>query len=227
MQYDSTGGTKVTAYLARPRAAGSYPGVVVIHENRGLNDHIRDVARRLAKANFIALAPDLTSRGGSTETLNPDMAQAFLGTARVEDLIADLNAGAEFLGMQAGVSPADRIGVTGFCFGGGYTYRSPPPARRSPPPSSYYGPIEAALIEKLRSANAAVLIHHAEMDDRVNRTTDQLVAALTMSGKTHKLVTHPGTEHAFNNDTGPRYNEAAAVTAWGQTIDWFNTHLRR
>jgi carboxymethylenebutenolidase len=225
VQYDSTGGTKVTGYLARPKAAGSYPGVVVIHENRGLNDHIRDVARRLAKANFIALAPDLTSRGGTTEMLDPDMARTFLGAAMATDLVADLNAGVDFLGTQPGILAAGRIGVTGFCFGGGYTYRTVVASPKIAAAASYYGPIQAALIEELKATSAAVLIHHAENDNNVNSTTDQLVAALT--GKTYRLVTHPGTNHAFNNDTGANYNEAAAVTAWGQTIDWFNTHLRR
>jgi carboxymethylenebutenolidase len=225
VQYDSSGGTKVTGYLARPRAAGSHPGVLVIHENRGLNDHIRDVARRLAKANFIALAPDLTSRGGSTEMLDPDMARTFLGTAVVDDLIADLTAGLTFLGSQPGILSPDRLGVTGFCFGGGYTYRTTAASPKIAAAVSYYGPIQAALIEQLKASDAAVLIHHAENDNNVNSTTDQLVAALT--GKTHKLITHPGTNHAFNNDTGGNYNEAAAITAWGQTLDWFNTHLRR
>jgi carboxymethylenebutenolidase len=201
VQYDSTGGTRVSAYLARPRTSGSYPGVVVIHENRGLNDHIRDVARRLAKANFIALAPDLTSRGGTTDTLDPDMARAFLAMAVVDDLVADLSAGAEFLGTQMGVTPADRLGVVGFCFGGGYTYRLTAANPKIAAAASYYGPIQ------------------------MNATTDQLVLAL--AGKDFKLVIHPGTMHAFNNDTGASYNEAEAVAAWGQTIDWFNTHLRR
>jgi carboxymethylenebutenolidase len=225
VQYDSTGGAKITGYLARPRAAGSYPGVVVIHENRGLNDHIRDVARRLAKANFIALAPDLTSRGGTTETLNPDAARTFLGMAVVDDLVADLNAGAEFLSTQSGVSPTDRLGVTGFCFGGGYTYRLTATSPKIAAAASYYGPIQQALIDQLKATNAAVLIHHAETDNNVNSTTDALIAAL--AGKTHKLITHPGTLHAFNNDTGANYNETAAVAAWTETLAWFNTHLRR
>ena len=141
VQYDSTGGTKVTGYLARPKAAGSYPGVVVIHENRGLNDHIRDVARRLAKANFIALAPDLTSRGGTTETLDPDMARTFLGMAVVDDLVADLNAAVDFVGTQPGILNASRIGVTGFCFGGGFTYRTVVASpKKSPPPPRITGP---------------------------------------------------------------------------------------
>ena len=228
VQYDSLGGARVTGYLARPSdASKSYPGVVVIHENRGLNDHIRDVARRLAKAGFIALAPDLTSRQGSTETLSPEMAQAALSNTPEADLVADLKAGADFLSTQAGVSTPDRLGVTGFCFGGGQTYRLTVASPRIAAAASYYGPIAMPLIEELRNVNAAILVHHAESDDRVNATTDAMIAALTAAGKTFRVVSHPGTMHAFNNDTGDRYNEAAAVAAWTQTIDWFNTHLRR
>jgi carboxymethylenebutenolidase len=225
VQYDSTAATRVSAYLARPRASGSYPGVVVIHENRGLNDHIRDVARRLAKANFIALAPDLTSRGGTTDMLDPDMARAFLAMAVVDDLVADLSAGAEFLSREMGVTPIDRLGVVGFCFGGGYTYRLTAANPKIAAAASYYGPIQMDLIDQLRTVNAAILMHHAETDANVNATTDQLVMALR--GKDYQLVIHPGTMHAFNNDTGASYNEAEAIIAWGQTIDWFNTHLRR
>jgi carboxymethylenebutenolidase len=223
VQFASTGGM-VTGYLARPRASGSYAGVIVVHENRGLNDHIRDVARRLAKANFIALAPDLTSRGGSTETLDPDMARTFLGMAAPELLVADLTAGVDFLGLQTGIASPTRIGVVGFCFGGGYTYRLAAASPKIAAASSYYGPIQMALIDQLRTTSAAILIHHAETDNNVNSTTDQLIAALM--GKTYRLSSHPGTMHAFNNDTGASYNEGEAVNAWRETLEWFNLHLR-
>ncbi len=134
IEYDSTGGAKIIGYLARPKAAGKYPGVIVIHENRGLNDHVRDVARRLAKANFVALAPDLTSRGGSTEKLDPDMARAYLSMDGVaETLLADLNAAVDHLSKTMGVVPAEKLGVVGFCSAAARPTDWRRPTRRSRP----------------------------------------------------------------------------------------------
>jgi carboxymethylenebutenolidase len=225
VQYDSTGMTKVTAYLARPKAAGNFPGVIVIHENRGLNDHVRDVARRLAKANFVALAPDLTSRWGTTAMLDPDMARMYLSMDGVTDnLVADLNAGVDHLTKVMGVVPADRLGVVGFCFGGGYTYRLAAANPKIVAAVPYYGPAPAAVVASLSASKAAFLVQHAEMDTNVNATREEVRAAL--AGKTFEIVVHPGTRHAFNNDTGANYNEAAAVAAWTKTLDWFRTHLK-
>ena len=226
VQYDSTGGTKVTGYLARPKAAGSYPGVLVIHENRGLNDHIRDVARRLAKANFIALAPDLTSRGGTTDTLDPDMARTFLGAAVATDWWPTSTPASTSSAPSPASCAADRIGVTGFCFGGGYTYRATAASPKIAAAASYYGPIQAALIDQLKR-------HQRRRPDpprreRQQRERDHRPArGAALPARPTSSMSHPGTNHAFNNDTGANYNEAAAVRAWGQTLDWFNTHLRR
>jgi carboxymethylenebutenolidase len=225
VEYDSTGMAKIVAYLARPKAAGTYPGVLVIHENRGLNDHIRDVARRLAKANFVALAPDLTSRGGSTEKLDPDMARAYLSMDGIaQTLLDDMNAGVEYLAKVMDVGA--KLGVVGFCFGGGQTYRvaiSNPKLAAAVP---YYGPATPEIIAGLKDSKAAFLLHHADMDTNVNSTRDQISAALMAAGKTFEIVVHPGTRHAFNNDTGANYNEAETVAAWTKTLEWFRTYLK-
>ena len=132
--YPSAAGN-VIAYLARPKAAGPFPAVVVIHENRGLNDHIRDVARRLAKANFVALAPDLTSRAGSTEMLDPDMARMYLSNAEPADLVADLSAGVDFALSQPGIRPPARWAWSASAWAAATRCGWRPPTRRWAPPS--------------------------------------------------------------------------------------------
>jgi carboxymethylenebutenolidase len=223
VSYPSAAGS-VTAYLARPKASGSFPAVVVIHENRGLNDHIRDVARRLAKASFVALAPDLTSRGGTTEMLDPDMARAYLSNAEPADLVADLSAGVDFLLAQMGVRPAGKVGVVGFCLGGGYTLRLAASNAKVAAAVPYYGPAPMP-IDMMKNTSAAILAHYAETDPGVNGTRDMLETVLLGAGKTFQKSVHPGTRHAFNNDTGANYHEAAAVAAWDETLAWFNALL--
>jgi carboxymethylenebutenolidase len=221
--YSSAAGN-VIAYLARPKAAGPFPAVVVIHENRGLNDHIRDVARRLAKANFVALAPDLSSRAGSTEMLDPDMARMYLSNAEPADLVADLSAGVDFLLAQTGIRPAGKVGVVGFCLGGGYTLRLAAANQKVGAAVPYYGPAPMP-IDMMKNTSAAILAHYAETDMNVNATRDQLEMVLVAAGKVFQKSIHPGTRHAFNNDTGANYNEGAAVAAWGETLAWFNALL--
>jgi carboxymethylenebutenolidase len=221
--YPSAAGN-VIAYLARPKVAGPFPAVVVIHENRGLNDHIRDVARRLAKASFVALAPDLTSRGGSTEMLDPDMARMFLSNAEPADLVADLSAGVDFVLSQTGIRPTGKVGVVGFCLGGGYTLRLAAANQKVGAAVPYYGPAPMP-IEMMKTTSAAILAHYADMDMNVNATREQLEMVLLAAGKTFQKSIHPGTRHAFNNDTGANYNEGAAVAAWEETLAWFNALL--
>jgi carboxymethylenebutenolidase len=214
----------VTAYLARPRAAGDYPGVIVIHEGRGLDDHIRDVARRVAKANFIALAPDLTSRWGTTEMLDPDSASRYLSGADPAQLVADLDGGVTFLGTGMGVRPGDRWGVLGFGMGGGYALRLAATNPKIAACVAYYGPAPMP-IEMMRNTVAAILGHYAETDDTANSSRGALERVLTQAGKIFMARVHPGTRDAFNNDTGASYNEGAAVSAWSDTTAWLEQFL--
>ena len=217
------GDVELKGYLARPAAAGTYPGVIVIHENRGLTDHIKDVARRLAKAGYIALAPDLVSRNGGSASTPFDQIAGILSQANPEDLVKDLSAGVTFLKMQEGVK-AGKVGVVGFCFGGAYTLRLAAANPDIGAAVSYYGPAPQP-VDQMANTQAAILGQYGGNDARVNGTIPDMEKVLTDAGKTFKKNTYEGANHAFNNDTGANYNEAAAVQAWQATLDWFKANL--
>lgn len=216
--------TEIAAYLARPSAAGTYPGVIVIHENRGLTDHIKDVTRRLAKAGFIALAPDLASREGGTAKVGNDRLPAFFSNAKPEDLVKDLNAAVDFLAKQSGVL-ADKYGVVGFCFGGAYAQRLAAANPKILAAVPYYG-VTPAPADMMKQTNAAILAHYGGTDTRVNNTIPDLENTMKAANKTFEKKIWDGVGHAFNNDTGGNYNEAAAVGAWRDTLAWFTRYLR-
>ena len=210
----------VLAYAARPASAGARAGVLVVHENRGLTDHIRDVTRRLAKAGYLALAVDLASRAGGTDKAGDSVTTA-LTVGKPEDRVADLDAGLAYLRTQPDFN--GKLGITGFCYGGGVTllYAASQPAVLAAVP--YYG-TPPSPISVMRSSKAAFLAHYGATDARVTSTMADLDAAI--AGTTHEFVVHDGAGHAFNNDTGGAYNEAAAVAAWKRTVEWFDTYLR-
>lgn len=215
--------TDIMAYFAQPAAAGSYPGVIVIHENRGLNDHIRDVARRLAKAGYIALAPDLVSRAGGTAKLERDKVSGMLGQAKPDDLVKDLNAGVAWLLTQSNIK-STKVGVVGFCFGGAYTLRLAAANSSIAAAVPYYG-VTPDPADQMSKTNAAILANYGATDQRVNGTIPALEAVMTKAGKVYEKKLYGGAGHAFNNDTGANYNEAAAVAAWKATLDWFAKYL--
>lgn len=219
--YDSE--TKITAYLARPAIEGAFPGVIVIHENRGLTDHIKDVARRLAKAGYVALAPDLASRMGGTASMAADQIAGALGSATPEQLVADLNAGVAFLTSTAGVNE-EKVGVVGFCFGGAYALRLAAANPKIAAAASYYG-VTPEPASQMANTNAAILGQYGGTDTRVNGTIPALEDVLKAAGKTFEKHIYEGAGHAFNNDTGQRYNETAAMQAWQRTLDWFAKYL--
>jgi carboxymethylenebutenolidase len=210
-----------TGTLSGAWAAAETPkgAVLVVHENRGLTDHIRAVAGRLAGDGYSALAPDLLSRAGGTGGV-PD-ATAALGAISADDLVADLRSSLTELGNRAN---GLKLGMVGFCFGGGMTWRvldSGPSDLAAAVP--FYGPAPDA--PTFQGSQAAVLGVFAEKDARVNAGRDKLEAALTAAGVTHELVTVPGVDHAFFNDTGARYNQEAAGQIYQQVLGWFGTHL--
>jgi carboxymethylenebutenolidase len=216
--------TAINGYLARPKAEGTYPGIIVIHENRGLTDHIRDVARRLAKAGYVALAPDLASRAGGTATVGADKITGFFGNAKPEELVKDLNSGVDFLGQQTGVQP-DKFGVVGFCFGGAYTLRLAAANPKIAAAVPYYG-VTPEPASQMSATNAAILGQYGANDQRVDATIPALEQVMQQSGKTFQKYLYEGAGHAFNNDTGQNYNQEAAVTAWQRTLDWFGKYLK-
>jgi carboxymethylenebutenolidase len=204
------------AYAAAQDPRGA---VLVVHENKGLTDHIRAVTGRLAGDGYTALAPDLLSRAGGTAAV-PD-ATAALGGIEEADLVADLRSGLTELGRRAS---GTSLAVVGFCFGGGMAWQllnSGPSDLAAAVP--FYGP--APENPTFTGSRAAVLGVFAEKDARVNAGRDTLENALTAAGVTHELVIVPGVDHAFFNDTGPRYNRDAATQIYGRMLDWFDTHL--
>jgi carboxymethylenebutenolidase len=198
---------------------------VVIHENRGLTDHIKDVARRVAKAGYIALAPDLASRAGGTDKVPTDQVTGYFANAKPEDLVKDLNASVSFLEQQQGLK-AGKLGVVGFCFGGGYTLRLAGANPKLVAAVSYYGPVPTPLT-LVTSTNAAILGQYGALDQRVNAGIPDLEKAMKDAGKTYEKKIYDGANHAFNNDTGASYNETAAVAAWKETLAWFDKYLNK
>jgi carboxymethylenebutenolidase len=218
------GDTSIAGYLARPKADGTYPGVIVIHENRGLTDHIRDVARRLAKAGYIALAPDLASRAGGTDKVGSAQITGYFANAKPEELVSDLNAGVNFLGQQPGIK-ADKYGVVGFCFGGAYVLRLAAANPKIAAAVCYYG-VTPEPASQMSATNAAILGQYGGNDARVDATIPALEQVMQQSGKTFEKRIYEGANHAFNNDTGQNYNEKAAVAAWKETLAWFDKYLK-
>jgi carboxymethylenebutenolidase len=206
-------------YLAHPAAPGRYPAVLVNHEIFGLTDHIRDVARRLAKVGYIALAVDLASRAGGSDKPGVDVVGA-LFQGSVDDRVDDLNAGVTFLESQPDYS--GKLGVIGFCFGGGMTLSFAAANDEVLAAVSYYGPTPQPA-SVMRATKAAILGQYGGDDARVNAGIPELEAAL--AGKTFEKKIYDRAGHAFNNDTGGAYNEAAAVRAWAATTDWLDRYL--
>ena len=215
------GGLK--GYLARPRAGGPAAAVVVIHENRGLVEHIRDVARRYAKEGFVALAVDMASRGGgSTEDLQRNL--QLLNQVRPEEHVRDLQAALDYLKAQP-FARAGALGVTGFCYGGGFTFDLTAASADVKAAVPYYGTAARALNTGLDRTKAAVLVVYGGNDARITGERPQVEAALTAAGATFQVQVFEGAGHAFFNDTGGSYNEAAARDAWQKTLAWFRRHL--
>lgn len=198
-------------------------GILVIHENKGLNDWTRSVAGRLAGAGYSSLAIDLLSeRGGTATFTDPAEATAALGNRAPEDMVADLKSG--IAEVQAR-TPGKKVAAIGFCMGGGLVWRllaagTPELAAAFP----YYGPTPDNP-DFAGSKDVAVLAFYGELDQRVNATEPTARAALEKAGLVHELVTEPGANHAFFNDTGDRYDPTAAADAWTRTLNWLATHI--
>jgi len=217
--------TPILAYMAEPSAAGTYPGVIVIHENRGLTDHIKDVARRLAKVGYVAIAVDLLSREGGTDKVTFDKRPASLTVQGAQDkFIKDLNAGVTYLEGLKQVKTG-KYGVVGFCFGGNYTLllaaNNPKIAAAVP----YYGTTPQPP-SVMAATNAAILGQYGATDSRVDNTIPDLEKVMKDSSKTFEKKLWDGAGHAFNNDTGGSFNETAAVGAWQGTTAWFDKYLK-
>ncbi len=217
------GNGSIKGHFARPRTSnGKLPVILVIHENRGLNPYIEDVARRLAVANFIAYAPDgLTSVGGYPG--DEDKARALFPTVDREKMTEDFIASARWL--KARPDSNGRLGAVGFCFGGGIvnTLAVRMGADLAAGVPFYGGQPAAADVAKMK---APLLIHYAGLDTRINEGWPAFEAALKANRVSYEMHMYEGANHGFHNDTTPRYDEAAATLAWQRTLAFFNKHLR-
>jgi carboxymethylenebutenolidase len=211
----------VRGYLVRPvNMPGKLPGILVIHENRGLNPHIEDIARRLALDGFIAFAPDALSTVGGYPGAEDPARELFKSLDPVK-VRADMLAAALWLKSLPELN--GKFGAVGFCFGGGvvnFLATRLPDLNAAVP---FYGAAPAS--EEVPNINASLLIHYAENDERPNARWPAYEAALKAGGKEYQMHIYSGTLHGFNNDTTPRYDVAAANLAWDRTIAFFNTHL--
>ncbi len=216
------GNGSIKGYLARPAKTGKLPVVLVIHENRGLNPYIEDVARRLALANFVAFAPDgLTSVGGYPGS-DEKGAEAFRkvdGKKMTEDFVA----AAKWL--KARSDSTGKLGAVGFCFGGGIVNQLA--VRLGPDLNAgvaFYG--RQAGVDDVPKISAPLLLQYAGNDQRINEGIAAYEAALKANNKVYQVHMYEGKQHGFHNDTTPRYDEEAAKLAWTRTLDFFNKHLR-
>jgi carboxymethylenebutenolidase len=222
VDYQSPQGSgNMRGYLARPAKGGKLPAVLVIHENRGLNPYIEDIARRLAVENYVAFAPDALAPVGGYPG-DEDKAREMFAKLDAKKRFEDLFAGAGVLKARSDFS--GKIGTVGFCFGGLVVNQI---AARMPDLSAgvpFYGrAVSAADAAKIK---APLLLHFAEHDDGVNKTWPAYEEALKANGVKYQAHVYPGTNHGFHNDTTPRYDEAAAKLAWSRTSAFFKQHLR-
>jgi carboxymethylenebutenolidase len=220
--YPSPNGTgDVRGYLVRPAGVETpLPAVLVIHENRGLNPYIEDVARRVAKAGFMVLAPDgLTSVGGYPG--NDADGRALQQTVDSTELMNDFFAGFEHL--MARDDSTGSVGSVGFCYGGGVVNALAVAYPEMAAGVPFYG--RQAAVEDVPKIQTPLLYQFAELDERVNATWPEVEAALKANDKTFEAHIYAGANHGFHNDSTPRYDEAMAKLAWDRTIDWFNTYL--
>ena len=223
VNYDSPGGNsgKMRGYLVQPAGSGPFPAVLVVHENRGLNPYIEDVARRAAVAGFLALAPDVLAPIGGYPGNDDDGKKMQRTLDRGKKRVDMLN-GARFLKSHA--LSNGKLGATGFCWGGSTTnYLAVELGADLAAAAPFYGSApKSADVAKIR---AALLFHYAGNDKRINKTRPGYEAALKANNAKFEMHTYPGTRHGFHNNSTARYNKATAKLAWGRTIAFFKQHL--
>jgi carboxymethylenebutenolidase len=223
--YPRSGGAEPNiGYLARPREGGPHPGVIVIHENRGLLEHFKDVARRFAKQGYIALAVDLVAPSGGTARFQDSaQATAALGQTPPDQLASMLRDAFRRIQGVPGIR-RDRIGAIGWCFGGGMTWRfaTQEPGLRAAAP--FYG--SNPPLGDVANIRAAVLAIYGALDERINAGIPQIREALQRANVAHEIHIYPNSPHAFFNDTGASYRRESADDAWRRVLAWFERHLK-
>jgi carboxymethylenebutenolidase len=213
-------GARINGYLARLKSKGKRPAVVILHENRGLNPHIQDVARRIALEGFLAYAADLLSPLGGTPA-DEDKARDMIGTLKPDETAKHLAAAVPF--MAAHAESTGNVGIVGFCWGGGIVNRVAVLAPDLKAGAIYYGLQVPA--DQVTAIRAPLLLHYAGLDQRVNAGIAAYEAALKANNKRYTIYVYPNVNHAFNNDTSNRYDKPAADLAWSRTIAFFKENL--
>ena len=219
VSYDAPG-ARINGYLARLISKGKRPAVIVIHENRGLNPHIQDIARRFALEGFLAYAVDMLSPFGGTPA-DEDKARDMFGTLKPDETATQLAAAVPFLAAHA--ESTGNVGAVGFCWGGGMVNRIAVLAPELKAGVAYYGLQVPA--DQVAAIRAPLLLHYAGLDQRVNAGIAAYEAALKANGKRYTIEMYPNVNHAFNNDTGNRYDKPAADLAWSRSIAFFKENL--
>jgi carboxymethylenebutenolidase len=213
-------GTRISGYLARLKQPEKRPAVIIIHENRGLNPHIEDIARRIAIAGFLAFAPDMLSPQGGTPQ-DEDKARDMFAHLKPETAAQYAAAGVPFLEKRPDSS--GKVGAVGFCWGGGVINRIAVLAPDLKAGVVYYGLQVPA--NEVPAIQAPLLLHYAGLDQRVNAGIEAYEAALKANDKRYTIYMYPDVNHAFNNDTGNRYDKAAAELAWSRTVAFLKQNL--
>ena len=219
VSYDA-GGVAIGGYLARLKDKGKRPAVIVIHENRGLNPHIKDVARRIALEGFLAFAVDMLSPLGGTPA-DEDKGREMIGTLDATETARRIAAAVPFMAHHA--ESTGKVGAVGFCWGGGMVNRLAVLSPDLKAAVAYYGLQPPAA--QVKSIQAALLLHYAGLDQRIDAGIPAYEAALKAAHKRFTIYIYPNVNHAFNNDTSSRYDQAAAALAWGRTIAFLKQHL--
>lgn len=213
---------EMTAYVARPKKEGKYPAVVVIHENRGLNAHIEDVARRAAQAGYLAIAPNALSALGKTPA-NEDEARQWFSELKAEDSLQNFKNAFPYLASRKDYN--GKAGCVGFCWGGAMANNLAVNVPELKAAVAFYGRQPAT--EDVPKIKSAVQLHYGGLDERVNAGMGAYEAALKSAKIPYELYVYEGAQHAFHNDTSAaRYNEAAAKLAWQRTLDFFKKHVK-
>jgi carboxymethylenebutenolidase len=217
------GNVNLSGYLSKPMKKGKYPAILVIHENRGLNEHTRDVARRFAAAGYVALAADALSRKGGTGSFaTPEKAREAFSSLVMTEVMSDLNAGLGFLNAHENVKKG-KLASIGFCWGGARSFKLATEPNDLKAAVVFYGtaPTEA----ELAIAHCPVLGIYGETDERITSKVPEVASAMKKLKKSYEHKIYPGAAHAFFNDTGERYNVEAAKDAWTRTLAFLKKNI--
>ncbi len=223
IQFPAADGTSLIGYLAQPSSGELAPVILVCHENRGLTPHIQDVTRRLSKAGYVGLAVDLLSRQGGSAAVGEGNVPGALGNIPPDQFVEDFKSGWQYL-KHLSFADAEKVGMTGFCFGGGVTWRVATQMPELLAAVPFYGPHPP--VEDVPNIHAAVLAIYGELDSRINGGIPQIEEAMAANGKFYEKMIYSNADHAFHNDTGTRYNAEAAKDAWERTLSWFEKYVR-